>query len=161
MLKALQKINYTGPIVIVGQGSHAPEYSRQLKTLAAGLNVIFVGYVGSKPALMSLVRKAKYFVFPSENEGMSLMLLEVASTGVPIIGSDIPENSTVFTEEELLFFKDKSADDLAEKFQWALQYPEEMDQKARLAQKKVKEQYGARVVAEQYFQLYDSPVVNA
>nr|WKN37971.1 glycosyltransferase family 4 protein [Tunicatimonas sp. TK19036] len=161
MLKALQEIKYSGPVVIVGQDSHAPEYSKQLKALATGLNVTFVGYVGSKPALMSLVRKAKCFVFPSENEGMSLMLLEVASTGTPIIGSDIPENSTVFTDEEVLFFKDKSADDLAEKFQWAVQHPAEMDHKAGLAQKKVKEQYGARVVAEQYFQLYDSSVVNA
>ncbi|MEQ9437870.1 MAG: glycosyltransferase family 4 protein [Cyclobacteriaceae bacterium] len=161
MLKALRKINYQGPVVIVGQDSHAPEYSRQLKTLAAGLNVTFVGYVASKPILMSLVSKASYFIFPSENEGMSLMLLEVASTGTPIVGSDIPENNTVFTDREVLFFKDKSAEDLAGKLKWALGHPEKMGEKAASAQQKVKKHYGARVVAEQYFQLYESPFVNA
>ncbi|MEM9674792.1 MAG: glycosyltransferase family 4 protein [Bacteroidota bacterium] len=161
LLQALQRINYIGTVVIVGQYSHMPEYSKQLKTLAQGLDVVFVGYIASKSVLMSLVKKAKYFIFPSENEGMSLMLLEVASTGTPIIGSDIPENTTVFTEQEMLFFKNRSSEDLAEKFQWVWNHPEEMQEMAALARRKVSNQYGAQTVAEQYFQLYESPTINA
>lgn len=159
MLEALKKMNYQGQVVIIGQDMHAPEYSKRIRKLAAGLNVVFTGYVGSKAALMSMVRKAKYFVFPSENEGMSLMLLEVGSTGTPVIASDIPENTSVFEQNEVHFFKNKSSDDLATQLSWALQHPLEMQRKATNAATKVKTQYGARIVAEQYFQLYDQSLV--
>ena len=54
------------------------------------------------------------------------MLLEAASTGTPIICSDIPENTQVFEEHEVLYFKDKDDNDLAKKLQWALKNEEEM-----------------------------------
>lgn len=160
LLQALRKINYQGQVVIIGQDSHAPEYSRKIQKLARGMNIIFTGYVGSKTALMSMVKKAKFFIFPSENEGMSLMLLEVASTGTPIIASDIPENTSVFEEEDVQFFKNKSSENLADQLQWALQHPSEMQRKSANAATKVKANYGARIVAEQYFQLYDLSMVK-
>ena len=155
LLAALQKIKYEGQVVIIGQESHAPGYSQKLRELAHGLNVVFTGYVGDKPVLMSMVRKAKLFVFPSENEGMSLMLLEVASTATPVIASDIPENTSVFADDEVLFFRDKSADELAEKLQFAIGLPEEMQRRAARARDKVKKHYSAHTVAEQYFALYN------
>lgn len=159
LLAALQKIAYQGQVVIIGQESHAPEYSQKLRELSRGLNVIFTGYVGDKPVLMSMVRKAKFFAFPSENEGMSLMLLEVASTATPVIASDIPENTSVFANDEVLFFRDKSAEDLAEKIQFAIGLPDEMQVRADRARDKVKKFYSAQTVAERYFALYnDLPV---
>ena len=160
MLQALRDINYQGQLVIIGQDSHAPDYSRRIRELAAGLDVVFTGYVSSKAILMSMVRKAKLFIFPSENEGMSLMLLEVGSTGTPVVASDIPENTSVFTEEEVLFFQDKSAKDLAGQLRYALQHKDEMQQKGRAAMEKVQKEFGAHRVAEQYFQLYDSNLVK-
>lgn len=155
LLAALRKIAYQGQVVIIGQESHAPQYSHQLRELARGLNVVFTGYVGDKPVLMSMVRKAKFFAFPSENEGMSLMLLEVASTATPVIASDIPENTSVFANDEVLFFRDKSVDDLAEKLLFAMGLPEEMQSRAARARDKVKKHCSAHSVAEQYFALYN------
>ena len=124
-LKAMKKLNYRGPIVIAGQGSHTVAYMNLIKTLAKGMDVKFIGYVDDKATLMSLIERSKYFLFPSETEGLSLMLLEVASIGTtPLICSDIPENTQVFTDEEVLFFRNKDADDLAEKFSWAEKHPQ-------------------------------------
>ena len=159
LMAALQKINYKGQVVIIGQDSHAPEYSRKLRKLAGGLQVVFTGYVGDKPVLMSMIRKSRLFLFPSENEGMSLMLLEAASTATPIVASDIPENSSVFTDEEVLFFRDKSADDLALKLGLAISNPNEMASRAERARHKVKNNFSAHTVAEQYFELYDDSQV--
>ena len=46
------------------------------------------------------------------------MLLEVASTGTPILASDIPENEQVFTAEEVLFFESENVDNLANRLEW-------------------------------------------
>jgi len=43
------------------------------------------------------------------------MLLETAWTKTPIICSDIPQNSSVFSDDEVLFFKDGDSIDLAKK----------------------------------------------
>ena len=84
------------------------------------------------------------------------MLLEVASVGTPVICSDIPENTAVFDEEEVLYFTNKDADDLAEKFVWAQANREEMANKADRAKKRISKQYDRIAVAECYADLYES-----
>ena len=91
-LQAMNKINYQGPIVIAGEASHTQSYMNEIERLSENLDVKYVGFIDSKPTLMSMLEKAGMFIFPSEHEGLSLMLLEAGSTGkTPIICSDIPE----------------------------------------------------------------------
>ncbi|MEM6631497.1 MAG: glycosyltransferase family 4 protein [Bacteroidota bacterium] len=154
MLKALKRINYSGDIVIAGDTDQLPAYTKELKQLSKGLNVHFIGYISSKAQLMALVQKAHIFCFPSETEGMSIMLLEVGSIGTPLIASDIPENTAVFNSEDLLFFSNKDHLDLAEKFKWALDNYEAMNEKAEVARDKVHTHYSREVVALHYARLY-------
>lgn len=159
-LQAMKKINYQGPIVIAGQESHGAPYLQLIKSLAKGLNVKFIGFVGDRPTLMALVERARYFIFPSELEGLSLMLLEVGSTGItPLICSDIPQNTQVFSDREVLFFRNKDVDDLAEKFQWAENHPEEMATKMKQAKDWVYQEYSSEVFATRYDTLYQQ-VIN-
>lgn len=160
MLKALQKIEYTGHVVIAGDTTQVPKYTRQLENLARGMNVHFIGYIEGKSMLMALVQRAEVFIFPSETEGMSIMLLEVTTMGTPIIASDIPENTAVFSSQELLFFKNKDADDLVEKFRWAQSHPKEMQHMAANARKRVQTEYSREVVAQQYADLYEREVAG-
>ena len=155
MLAALKQINYQGTVVIAGDLSQLPAYTRQIKELAQGLKVKFIGYVSSKPALMALVARSQYFIFPSETEGMSIMLLEVGSVGTPLICSDIPENTAVFDPEEVLYFRNKDAADLADKLRWAFAHTEEMAEMAQLAQRRVVEEYDRSVIVQNYIDLYD------
>ncbi|WNJ19751.1 glycosyltransferase family 4 protein [Pontibacter sp. G13] len=154
MLKALKKLNYQGTVVIAGDTTQLPAFTKQCEELAQGLNVKFIGYVDNKELLMGLVKKADYFFFPSETEGMSIMLLEVGCMGTPIVASDIPENTAVFDPAELLYFRNKDVDDLAEKFEWAMNHPEEMIQKAEKAQARVFHEYNREAVAQHYANLY-------
>ena len=155
LLAALKKLNYSGPIVIAGEESHAKSYMNKIRQLAKGLDVKFIGFVSDKPTLMSLIEKAKYFAFPSETEGLSLMLLEAGSLAkTPIIASDIPENTQVFDDEEVLFFKDKDADDLSEKIAWAESNPAEMEMKVARAANRVKTEYSSAVITNKYENLY-------
>ena len=154
-LAGLKKINYQGTVVIAGQASHATAYMEKIKKLSEGLDVKFIGYVGKKDTLMALVEMAELFIFPSETEGLSLMLLEVGSTAqTPLICSDIPENTQVFSNDEVLFFRNKDSDDFAQKFQWAQKHPDEMAERSKAARERVIEEYSSQVVADTYDSLY-------
>lgn len=127
MLKAYKKLDYKGNILIAGEMDGYPAYIKQIKELCKGLNVHLLGYVSPLSNLLDLVSKSKYFVFPSEREGMSIMLLEVASVGTPIIASDIPENKQVFDNDEVLYFENKNVSDLSEKILWAEKHKTELE----------------------------------
>ncbi len=87
------------------------------------------------------------------------MLLEVGSTGkTPLICSDIPENTQVFSDEEVLFFKNKDAADLMQKLRWAEAHPEEMKEKMKKACKRVVTEYPSSVSANRYDELYEANI---
>ena len=107
--------------------NHTPKYSDTLKQLSCNLNIQFTGIIEDKNVLFDHIKNSRLFVFPSFNEGMSNMLLEVASLKTHIICSDIIENKAVFNEDEVLFFKTGCVDDLALKITWALQNQKKMN----------------------------------
>jgi len=156
MLEAYKKINYQGQIFVAGELDNFPAYIRQVKILAEGLNVSFLGFVNPLPALLELVDKSEYFVFPSETEGMSIMLLEVASVGKPILASDIPENTQVFNNSEVLFFENKNVEDLTEKILWLNANKTEFNALGKNAKNKVTTHYTWNNITHDYIALYSN-----
>lgn len=155
LLKAFNKINYKGNIFIAGDMDFDLAYTKNVKLLSKNLNVYFLGYVNPLSVLLELVSKCEYFIFPSEIEGMSIMLLEVASTGKPIISSDIPQNTQVFDENEVLFFKNKDVDDLAEKLTWAENNKIKFQDIGFLAKSKVANSFTWDKITLEYISLYE------
>lgn len=156
LLKAYKNIDYKGNIFIAGELDNYPAYIKQITVLSKGLNVYFLGFVYPLSALLDLVDKCEYFVFPSETEGMSIMLLEVASTGKPIIASDIPENTQVFDENDVLFFKNKDVFDLSEKLTWAEKNKSRLKLLGLHAKKKVNAKFTWDRITHEYISLYNS-----
>lgn len=154
LLDALKRLDYRGNVVIAGDTRQVPAYTRRLLEQAQGLNVHFIGYVAEKATLMALVQLAEVFVFPSEVEGMSVMLLEVASLGTPVIASDIEENTSVFDESELLFFRSQDEADLAQKLAWSFRHSKEMQQMAVRARRRVQTEYNRELISQRYAMLY-------
>lgn len=155
MLNAFKKINYQGHIFVAGDVDFNPAYIKEVKLLSTGLKVHFLGYVNPLSVLLELVNKCEYFVFPSEIEGMSMMLLEVASTGRPIVASDIPANKQVFDANEVLFFENKNVDDLADKLTWLSAHQNEFEQMGEKAQAKVTSQYTWDKIVTSYKSVYE------
>jgi len=153
LLEALREAKCSDDVLIVGDLTHSPEYAKRLKRLAT-ISTHFLGLVESKEELMGIIKKAKLFVFPSTYEAMSMVLLEVASLGVPIIASDIAENEALFNPEEVLFFKSGDFHDLAEKIKWAIRNYKKMQEKAKLAKLNVRKRYQWQRIAEQYANIY-------
>jgi len=156
LLKAVKKINAQIEIKIAGDLNQIPEYRKEIEFLSAELNVSYEGMIKDKLTLMSMIAAAKFFVFPSLTEAMSMMLLEVVSMKTPVIASNILSNRAVFNDDELLFFKTNEADDLALKIEFALNNNDDMSQRAGRAYEKLKNEYTWKMIAKQYETIYDN-----
>jgi len=153
------------PVLLIGDFDQLPEYTERLRALAepvvaAGSAVHFVDPV-DRGTLMALLGRATLFVFPSEAEGMSIMLLEAARMGAPMIASDIPENTSVLAPDEAVFFETGNADDLARCLAWARAHPAELKTRTERARRRVESDFGIESVAQRYAALYDAAAGRA
>jgi len=154
LLAALAREDFRGTLVVLGDLEQMPAYTAEVRRLAQGLDVRFLGYVAERSELLALVRRASVFVFPSEREGMSVMLLEAASCGTPILCSDIRANTDVLASDEALFFQSGNVEGLAGALRVAARSPAELAARAARARDGVAARNGTREVAERYAALY-------
>lgn len=160
LIRALNQINFSGTLIISGDKDQIPAYTQRLIKEALNLDVKFIGYVYNQKILNTLIRGADFFVFPSEIEGMSMMLLEVAFNGTPLICSDIPQNKDVLGDDEVLYFETKNVDDLSEKIHYAYENFSAMKVMARKAKNKIKKEYSIEHVVELYSDLYKKIIIS-
>ncbi len=112
LLEALGKLPDPPPLLVVGDLYHAPGYEERLRALASDLPVTFIPRLDAKPVVLGLLRGARLFVFPSEVEAMSMMLLEALCQDAPTLASDIPENTSILPSG-FAVFRSGDADALA------------------------------------------------
>ena len=157
LIPAWRKLKTDCSLVIAGDGSQAPAYTRQLKEMADGDSRIkFLGDVRG-PLLDELLSNARLFVQPSEVEGLSIGLIEAMSYGLPCIASDIPENLEVIGEAGLTFAS-KDAGDLSMVLESALRSPDIRDRLGANARRRVATQFTWDVVTDQLEDLYSRVV---
>ena len=154
LLKALKYINFRGYLLVAGDIYHTPDYKEEILKLSEGLNVIFLGLIKDKYELLTVIKNAFLFIFPSNMEAMSMMLLEGASVKTPVICSDILANKEIFNDDEVLFFKTDDFIDLSKKIIYALNNYNEMVKKAERAYQKLIKNYNWVKISKQYDNLY-------
>jgi glycosyltransferase involved in cell wall biosynthesis len=115
---------------------------------------IYLPFIGDKATLMGLLKLSRLFIFPSSREAMSMMLLEAASVGVPIVCSDIPGNVAILADRAL-YFSNQDVEDLQKKISWAIGHPEEMAILGERAQAQVKQKFLWDGIVNQYDRLYE------
>ncbi len=117
LLDAYDKLRPDLPLLVVGGfEGHNQEYSEKLLARCRAMeHVVLIPKLLTQPELFELVAGARLFVFPSEIEAMSMMLLEVISCGVPVLASDIAENTEVTGPDYPWLFRNADPEALAEK----------------------------------------------
>jgi len=160
LLEALYNICFRCRIQVIGDIEQVENYKLKVKALANKLNVHFKGILKDRAFLFQCIAQSKLFVFPSFSEGMSNMLLEVASLKVPIIASDIQQNRDIFGERDVLFFKVGNPSDLALKIKWSLVNYSEMIAKAENAYQKVLREHNWDDICERYKEIYENIVIK-
>lgn len=156
LLIALNNINFSEKVAIAGELNQSPDYKEFILQLANNLDVTFLGLIKDKNELLSHIHSSKLFIYPSERESMSMMLLEAASVKTPIICSDIIENRNIFSEDEVLFFSLEKKKDLDAKIIWALDNYDIMKNRAEKAYNHVKKTNNWNNIKNEYKMIYDS-----
>jgi glycosyltransferase involved in cell wall biosynthesis len=153
LLKAMNRFGDDIPVVVIGDMNQSHAYSQKLRELARNRRVLFIPPIADRGLLFGILSLCKLFVFPSIVEGMSMMLLEAASLGVPMVCSDIPENKVVLGEN-ITYFRSEDHNDLADKIFWALNNPDELENLAQTLKDWVRNNYSWDSIASRYETLY-------
>jgi glycosyltransferase involved in cell wall biosynthesis len=156
-LDALSRIPDAPPALVVGDLQQLPQYGEHLLAEAKMLPVLFAEPIRDRSRLMALLSSCAVFVFPSLAEGMSMMLLEAAACGVPLVCSDIPENSAMLGDRAI-YFRSGDSTDLARKMDWVVEHHEEAQRIAIEAAHWVIETYAWDRIVPQYEEAYEMAV---
>ncbi|MBL8062685.1 MAG: glycosyltransferase family 4 protein [Anaerolineales bacterium] len=159
LLDAFNSLDLDMPLVIIGDLNQVPEYEKRLKGLADQGRVIFAPPIAEEGLLYGVLKLCKLFIFPSIAEGMSIMFLEAASLGIPLICSDIPENASVLGDRAL-YFRSGDPVDLANKIRWAIDHPREMVRLKESARDWIRKNYSWDLIASRYGMLYEQCILG-
>jgi len=155
LLEAYLSGDFVEKLLVIGDFSHDLNYAKQIRETARKSNKIIVhDSLLAKEDLIEVLKHCKAFVFPSEIEAMSMMLLEAISCKKVIICSDIEQNVEVVGSDYKYLFSIAEKNDLLQKMRMALQdeKPEEMMERLfeRCAAK-----YKWSSIAEKYMQVFN------
>ncbi|MGE5221157.1 MAG: glycosyltransferase family 4 protein, partial [Omnitrophica WOR_2 bacterium] len=154
-IEAYRQLGSELPLLVLGDLEQVPAYGNSLRQMGASCRVIFSPPVTDKAVFFGILKQCKLFIFPSLSEGMSMMLLEAGSLGVPMICSDIPENRAVM-KDFTVYFESGSTSNLKEKLQWALEHTLEMELLSQKASKMLASDFSWDKLVGRYETLYQA-----
>ncbi len=112
-------------LLVVGDFGHDADYTARIeRMMARDASIVAHRSLLGRDALLEVVRNCRLFVFPSEYEAMSMMLLEAISCKRPVLCSDIPENLEVLVPDYPYLHRTGDAESLEEVLDRALSDPE-------------------------------------
>lgn len=115
-------------------------------------NAGLIHFHGAQNDVRKFLQECNALVLPSYHEGLSNVLLEAASTGRPVIASNIPGCMDAFDEGVSgLGFEVKNAKDLAEKLIQFIEMPHESKRQMGLAGRvKMESEFNRSIICEHY-----------
>lgn len=159
LIKAFKELEDTNRVpnnfklVVVGANANTEEYENFLKHLAEGRpNILLVGEQTGL-ALETLYSHAYLYVQPSEQEGLSLALLEAMGHGLMPVVSDIEPHKEAVANTGA-FFPVKNVDGLKNELAYFLNRSDEVTVLGKSAQERVREHYSWDAVAKKTIDVY-------
>lgn len=159
LTQAARQASLDMPVVLAGDSSFSEDYVTALKAGAAGVNILFPGYVyGAR--LAALFRHAALFVLPSDLEGLPIVLLEALGYGTPVLASDIPPNREVLGDLGNTFTAG-DVGDLRRRLTACLKDLPALRCRARADSERIVHDYDWDAVTDQTVEVYESSLRGA
>ncbi len=156
-LENTNKLPNNYKLVIVGTHTDTKEtreYEEYLKVMAAGRsNIIFTGELSGEP-LMTLFTQAGIFVQPSEDEGLSVALLEAMAFGLPTVVSSIPANVELARGGAGAIFENKNVESLKQELAYYVNRPDEAQKLGLVAKERIETYYSWKAIAQKTIEVY-------
>ena len=157
-LEEKSKIPNNFKLAIVGSPANTSEYAEYLETISVGCpNIVFLGEQSGSD-LDALFSHAALFVQPSEDEGLSLALLEAMASERLAIVSDIPANLEAIQNGAGVSFRNKDVEDLKEKLAFYINRPEEAKMIAHVAKERAEKCYSWDAIARRTLEVYEETI---
>lgn len=146
-------------LAIVGTHAGTSEYEDYLKVMASGRDsIVFLGE-RSGHELAALFSQAAVFVQPSEDEGLSLALLEAMGYGLPCVVSSIPANVEAIGDAGLSF-ENKNVESLKMELSRLINTKELMTDLGHRAKQRIATQYSWEAIARKTLNAYKEEVTH-
>jgi glycosyltransferase involved in cell wall biosynthesis len=157
-LEDTNKLPNNYKLAIVGAPANTPDYEKYLRTMAAGRkNILFIGELHGK-RLAALFTHAGLFVQPSENEGMSMALLEAMAYGLPVVVSDIAPNIEVVRGGYGAVFPVKDVEALKQEMAHYINRPDEAKRLGESARTRIDAAFSWDAIARQTAGVYQETI---
>lgn len=136
---------------ICGEGQCMEALRQRVRELKLEKQVHFLGY---RTDVVSLLKKADIFVFPSLREGMPVAVMEAMALACPVVAYDIRGcRELIVNQKGGILLQDKSIEALTQAIQELANDPSERKRFGVFNQEKVKE-YSDTVVKEERKRIY-------
>jgi glycosyltransferase involved in cell wall biosynthesis len=158
LLKALDGLSIPLRVDIVGEGPHLGELKKIASGLATEVKVQFHGWVESdSQRFKGLFENANIFVLPSESENFPIVLLEAMAASLAVITTRGTGCEEVVGEAGLLVdpFDWQAIQGALLRLYYDPQLAAELGARARV---RLVNNYGWRVVTDQYLQVYQEVI---
>ncbi len=142
-------------MVVVGDTFYNDDYKQELLELSSDdENIIFTGTQNGKN-LDELFTNAYAYILPSEDEGLSISLLEAMAHEIPTIVSNIEANQYFIDKDLIYSFENKNSEDLKEKMLTIIKDYDLATLKAKETAKYIKEVFSWETVSQQIQDVYN------
>jgi len=155
LIKAFNKNNYGIKLFAIGGTNHDRSYEKYIQSISeTNPHIILHRGLFPKEQLYEVIRNCRVFVFPSEYEAMSMMLLEVISCRKLVVCSSIAENVEVTGADYPYLFSLDNDNDLSLKLERALN-EKNTEKFTRSLYESCIKRFSWETIAQQYFDLYN------
>jgi glycosyltransferase involved in cell wall biosynthesis len=152
LIPAYEKFKTCKKLVLVGGSPNPSEFEIKLKS-TKDERIIFPGYIYGDDTV-TLMKNCYSYIQPSDNEGLSPVILSVMGLGVPLICSDIKENKYI-VHDDAIVFRQSNVDDLCNSLQCSLDNRSAHLEKAENGKKRILKEYSWETITDQYIELFN------
>ena len=162
LLAAWQKVHTRRPndrLWIVGEGPLRESLVQRIQDLDLTGSAMLAGPFDS---VDEVLRAADLFVLPSEEEGMSIALLEAMAAGLSIVASDIPGNRALIDgDSQGLLVPPRDDEALAKAIERLLDNPDLAASLGNRARERVARQFSIAHMSDAHLNLFDRVLCSA
>jgi glycosyltransferase involved in cell wall biosynthesis len=142
-------------LVIAGEGPALNALRRDVSERGLDNNVLFVGYLDRRDALLDCYRAANVFTFASRTETQGLVVLEALALGVPVVSTAILGTREVLAGARGALIVDEDLEHFADAVTRVLIEPALQRQLADAAQAHVRDKWSSEQMALRMLRLYE------